>query len=155
MHHETNHLHSVVPNNDASINQRIFLYVNALPFPETLPHDVRDLLCMLHTRLFDETLVINECLSVCRDHSHSLQHRFAHFLGKTPHKYVQHHRLTLAETLLHETNEVIAEIALSVGYKTHCAFNMAFKRRFKMPPDVYRNQCTASCVEIPPNTDAL
>ncbi|HRR08162.1 MAG TPA: helix-turn-helix domain-containing protein [Rhodothermales bacterium] len=154
MHHGTNHLHSVVSNNDVSINHRILLYVNALPFPEMLPYDVESLLTMLHTRLFDETtLVIHECLCACRDHSHSLQYRFAHFLGKTPHKYVQHHRLTLAEMLLRETDEMIAEIALSVGYKTHCAFNMAFTRRFGMPPDAYRKKCIASCVEMPQNTD--
>jgi len=120
---------------------------------DDLPHDVRSLLHLLHTRLFDETLVITECLCACRDHSHFLQHRFAHFLGKTPHEYVQYHRLSLAQTLLRETSESLTEIALSVGYKTQSAFTMAFKRQLGMPPGVYRKQCAASSVTIPPNTD--
>lgn len=131
-----------------SINQSH--YVDQLPIHHDLPHDVHALLNLLHTHLFDETLVISECLCTCRDHSYSLQHHFAYFLGKTPHDYVQHHRLTFAETSLHETRQSPTDIALSVGYKTQCAFTMAFKHQFGLPPGEYRKQCTASDIGIIP-----
>ncbi|MBL7977027.1 MAG: helix-turn-helix transcriptional regulator [Bacteroidetes Order II. Incertae sedis bacterium] len=43
---------------------------------------------------------------------------------KTLHEYVQHHRVAFAETLLRDTSDSLAEVALWVGYKTQSAFTM-------------------------------
>jgi transcriptional regulator GlxA family with amidase domain len=49
-------------------------------------------------------------------------------------------RLKLGAEILQNTNDSVAEIAMSVGYGSEAAFNRAFKRHFDSPPAHFRRQ---------------
>jgi AraC-like DNA-binding protein len=67
-----------------------------------------------------------------------LADRFRHYLGESPMAYLALWRLKLGAEILQNTNDSVAEIALSVGYGSEAAFNRAFKRQFDSPPAQFR-----------------
>jgi AraC family transcriptional regulator len=65
---------------------------------------------------------------------------FFSYTGETVFSYLRRIRLLNALTTLREDNECsITEIALSVGYETHSAFNKIFKSVLKMSPTDFRS----------------
>lgn len=69
-----------------------------------------------------------------------LAERFRHYLGESPMAYLALWRLKLGAESLQNTNDSVAEIAMSVGYGSEAAFNRAFKRHFDSPPAHFRRQ---------------
>jgi AraC-like DNA-binding protein len=67
-----------------------------------------------------------------------LAERFRHYLGESPMAYLARWRLKLGAEILQNTDESVAEIAMSVGYGSEAAFNRAFKRHFASPPAHFR-----------------
>jgi AraC-like DNA-binding protein len=67
-----------------------------------------------------------------------LAERFRHYLGESPMAYLARWRLKLGAEILQNTNDSVAEIAMSVGYGSEAAFNRAFKRHFDSPPAQFR-----------------
>ena len=67
-----------------------------------------------------------------------LAERFRHYLGESPMAYLARWRLRLGAEILQNTNDSVAEIAMSVGYGSEAAFNRAFKRHFDSPPAHFR-----------------
>ena len=67
-----------------------------------------------------------------------LAERFRHYLGESPMAYLALWRLKLGAEILQNTNDSVAEIAMSVGYGSEAAFNRAFKRQFDSPPAHFR-----------------
>ncbi len=57
-------------------------------------------------------------------------------------RYLRCLRLSLACTLLAETFDPVACIAIKVGFATSCGFNKAFKKRYGMAPLAFRSLYT-------------
>ncbi|MBY0416052.1 MAG: AraC family transcriptional regulator [Bdellovibrionales bacterium] len=65
---------------------------------------------------------------------------FLAYTGETTFTYLRRIRLLTALKMLQEDNECpITEIALSVGYETHSAFNKIFKATLKISPSDFRH----------------
>jgi AraC-like DNA-binding protein len=69
-----------------------------------------------------------------------LAERFRHYLGESPIAYLARWRLRLGAEMLQNTDDSVAEVAMSVGYGSEAAFNRAFKRQFDSPPAHFRRQ---------------
>lgn len=69
-------------------------------------------------------------------------HRFARFMkrffGLTPSQFIAKARITAASRLLRETNQSVADIALSCGFYDHSAFTRAFRKVTGMTPSQLR-----------------
>ncbi|MES4909309.1 MULTISPECIES: AraC family transcriptional regulator [unclassified Streptomyces] len=70
----------------------------------------------------------------------TLARRFTALVGRPPMAYLTWWRLTLAATLLRDTEEPLAAIAHRVGYGTPYALSHAFKREFGATPGRFRAQ---------------
>ncbi|MFD8816977.1 AraC family transcriptional regulator [Streptomyces sp. NPDC059627] len=70
----------------------------------------------------------------------TLARRFTGLVGRAPMTYLTWWRLTLAATLLRDTEEPLAAIARRVGYGTPYALSHAFKREFGATPGRFRTE---------------
>jgi len=64
--------------------------------------------------------------------------RFRQRMGQTPMAYVAESRLRLASEWLQETDLSVSEVFQRLGYASAAAFNRAFKRKYRLPPSVFR-----------------
>lgn len=69
-----------------------------------------------------------------------LAERFASCLGEGPMHYLTGWRMKQAAILLAETDLKISNIVEAVGYRSEPSFNIAFKRKFGLPPGRYRKE---------------
>jgi AraC-like DNA-binding protein len=67
-----------------------------------------------------------------------LDERFRAALGMPPIRYLTSWRMHLAQELLTGTDLGVATIARRVGYESEEAFSRAFKRKYDVPPSVWR-----------------
>jgi AraC family transcriptional regulator len=58
--------------------------------------------------------------------------------GAPPHRYLAEHRLRRAAHLLRSTSRTAEEIAGDCGFESATSFSAAFRRRFGVPPAMYR-----------------
>ncbi len=65
---------------------------------------------------------------------------FKAMLGESPGEYIQRLRLEKTVFRLQTTRLTLTEIAEQTGYQSPHALSKAFKKRFGMPPSVYREQ---------------
>jgi AraC-like DNA-binding protein len=69
-------------------------------------------------------------------------HRFARFIkrffGLTPSQFIAKARVTAASRLLRETDQSVADIALSCGFYDHSAFTRVFRKLTGMTPSQLR-----------------
>lgn len=110
-------------------------------------------------RLYDADPLIREAISFVQNNlqhafsirdisSHiklsrrTLETRFRNKLGVTPHAYILQQRVTLAKSLLLQTNiyRSLGEIAYACGFNTVKAFRLAFKAQTGLTPALYRKQ---------------
>ena len=59
-------------------------------------------------------------------------------VGEPPHRYLVHRRLDRAAELLVSTPLTVTQVCDRVGFGSPAHFGQAFRRRFGMPPSVYR-----------------
>lgn len=64
--------------------------------------------------------------------------RFRRTTGRTPRAHLTELRLRLAGERLVATDDALAAVAAYVGYASEFAFAKAFKRRFGVPPGMFR-----------------
>lgn len=64
--------------------------------------------------------------------------RFSQLLGESPHRYLARLRLNIASDRLRTTDDKIASIGASAGYKSLPAFSKAFKQELGASPAEYR-----------------
>ncbi|MFB7370085.1 AraC family transcriptional regulator [Streptomyces sp. NPDC056222] len=72
----------------------------------------------------------------------TLARRFTALVGRPPMAYLTWWRLTLAATMLRDTQEPLTVIAHRVGYASPYALSHAFSREFGTTPGRYRTQTT-------------
>lgn len=70
----------------------------------------------------------------------TLARRFAHLVGETPPEYLTRWRMDLAAQRLRDTDDTVAAIADTVGYRSEYSFSRAFKRRRGLAPGRYRRR---------------
>ena len=59
----------------------------------------------------------------------------------TPRAFVQQRRVARAQTLIEETDQSLAEVAVATGFATQSQFTTAFRRTVGFTPAVYRRSC--------------
>lgn len=64
--------------------------------------------------------------------------RFVQAVGETPRRHVERVRLERAAYLVAVTRELLVDIGLAVGFRSHETFSRAFQRRFGRAPREYR-----------------
>lgn len=72
--------------------------------------------------------------------SRHLRRIFIDNFGMSPTQFAKHQQLTLARQLLAETELLIIDIALTVGFRSLRQFNYAFKHYFQTTPSHCRQQ---------------
>ena len=83
----------------------------------------------------------------------ALAERFSQLLGEPPHRYLARLRFDIASERLRTTDDKIASIAASTGYKSLAAFSKAFKQQRGMSPIEYRKLARlSSATEMPAET---
>lgn len=65
---------------------------------------------------------------------------FHRTFGETPQAYLVTRRLERAASLLRLTDWSVAEICLSVGWRSQGSFTTTFTRTFGLPPNAYRRR---------------
>jgi transcriptional regulator GlxA family with amidase domain len=60
--------------------------------------------------------------------------RFTALIGRSPLRYYNEHRLTLARDLLAKQSARVGEVGLSIGYESEAAFSRAYKNLFGHSP---------------------
>ncbi|MDO5500806.1 MAG: AraC family transcriptional regulator [Propionibacteriaceae bacterium] len=70
----------------------------------------------------------------------ALSRRFASVVGVSPMQYLTRWRLAIGADLLDRTDSTIAAIAHQVGYGSPFSFSAAFKRRYGLSPQVFRQR---------------
>lgn len=70
----------------------------------------------------------------------NLSARFTELVGLSPKHYITQWRIRLAEDLLTDPNRSLADIAISIGYRSEAAFSRAFKRETGIAPSRARHQ---------------
>ena len=70
-----------------------------------------------------------------------LRRLFHQHLGKSPMDVRQENRLSLATTLLTDSDGSIADVAYASGFQSLRRFNDAFKDKFGVPPSQWRQSC--------------
>jgi methylphosphotriester-DNA--protein-cysteine methyltransferase len=66
-----------------------------------------------------------------------------HVVGETPSEYLTRWRMDLASQRLRDTDDTVAAIAASVGYRSEYSFSRAFARHRGLAPGRYRHQIRA------------
>lgn len=77
-----------------------------------------------------------------------LTHLFTENCGIPPLQYIISKRMSLARTLLINTDDKISEIAKKCGYYDVAYFNRVFKKRFNSTPLLFRTQYIASNLNV-------
>jgi AraC-like DNA-binding protein len=76
-------------------------------------------------------------------------HRFTALAGQPPLTYLTWWRLTVAASLLRESDAPLGEVAARIGYTSEFAFANAFKRRYGIAPGKYRRQSAPAISSTP------
>lgn len=65
---------------------------------------------------------------------------FRKWFGVSPHRYLIRRRLSLAQTLLTQTDMRLVEIALKAGFSDQSHFSRSFQRFIGISPGAFRRQ---------------
>lgn len=86
----------------------------------------------------NEELVVEKLSQMAYVSQNHLTRSFKKKFGMTVIDYITEHRLTLAESMLKNTNKTVTMIADEVGYFDYVYFSKLFKRHYGMTPREYR-----------------
>jgi len=75
----------------------------------------------------------------CLSPNHLLR-TFRQAFGMTPHQYLTERRLDEARRLLTRTEMTVTEVCLEAGFESLGSFSSLFRRRFGVPPSVFRRE---------------
>ena len=109
------------------------------PVPET-NRLVQKAIEYVHAHFFEDTCTVQHLKDELGIHDHNFSSLFKHKVLMSIKDYITHHRLTLAKCLLKHKGLSIFQVALEVGYSTHEAFTMEFKKHAGCTPSVFLAQ---------------
>jgi len=127
--------------------------IEALPEPLLAYRDpaVSRALRLIHRR-YSEELDIAQLAREAGLSRTVLGERFAKLLGQPPMRYCAHWRLRMAANMLLDGRSA-GQVAFAIGFQSEAAFNRAFKRRYGMPPILWRRcQAEGAGDELPRQT---
>lgn len=87
---------------------------------------------------YAEPLPLDALAAACCMSRYHFLRLFRQIVGVTPHQYVLRTRLQHAAVALRTGTGSIAALAFDLGFGDLSTFNAAFRRRFGLPPSVYR-----------------
>jgi AraC-like DNA-binding protein len=87
---------------------------------------------------FAEPLTVARIATVASISPFHFQRLFRQAFGETPMQRVQGRRLTAAARLLVTTDAHVTRICMEVGFESLGTFSALFRRRFGVPPSMYR-----------------
>ena len=111
---------------------------NLTPPDPTWPVDVRAVAAYIHANLFANNLMVAKVKRECGIGDNNISGRFRYYVGQGIKEYIDNHRINLAKRLLFRNSSTILVIALKVGYPSHSAFAMGFKRHVGCSPAIFR-----------------
>lgn len=120
---------------EAYLNQLQILY----PAPET-NRLVQKSIEYIHTHFFEEACTVQHVKDELRIHDHNFSSFFKHNVHMSIKGYITYHRLALAKRLLKHKGLSIFQVALEIGYSTHEAFTMEFKKHEGCTPSAFQAQ---------------
>lgn len=85
-----------------------------------------------------ERILVHDLASVVGMSPNRFAHVFSEQVGKPPHQFVLSHRLELAVTLLHKTQQSLAEVAANCGFASQQHLTHAMRRQFGVTPARFR-----------------
>jgi AraC-like DNA-binding protein len=74
--------------------------------------------------------------------------RFAAVSSRTPRRFLTELRLSLAASLLENTDDSLTELATRVGYASEFAFSRAFKRQHGVAPGTFRRRRQSAPIRL-------
>ncbi|MCI0693958.1 helix-turn-helix transcriptional regulator [candidate division KSB1 bacterium] len=106
------------------------------PAPET-NRLVQKAIEYIHGHFFEETCTVQHVKDELRIHDHNFSSFFKHNVHMSIKEYITYHRLVLAKRLLRHKGLSIFQVALEIGYSTHEAFTMEFKKHEGCTPSAF------------------
>jgi LacI family transcriptional regulator len=91
-----------------------------------------------------EGINVKDVLRAVPQSRRSLENRFQHFFGRTPHQEILRVQLGRVKQLLVQTDLPLADIAERAGFSHVEYLSVAFKKAIGMPPSQFRAQCRCS-----------
>ena len=91
-------------------------------------------------RHYARNISLDDLASLGYFNKYHLLRCFCEEYGKTPMRYLQERRLTMAETLLATTKYTLDEIAHQVGFSSASYFSQVYRRARGFTPGAYRRQ---------------
>ena len=79
-----------------------------------------------------------ELAALCRLSASRFAHAFKASIGVAPHRWLLQRRIERAKSLLKDSGEPLADIALRCGFADQSHFTRVFKRREGASPGVWR-----------------
>lgn len=128
----------------AVVSRSAALLVRSRRLPAVRSQTRRELIRRLHVARdfirtnFDRHLNLTDIAREACLSSFHFHRTFRTFFGETPHQFVIRLRLDCAAERLRRSDSSITEIAVAVGFESATHFSRAFKHRFDVAPQLYR-----------------
>jgi AraC-like DNA-binding protein len=87
---------------------------------------------------YREPLDVRELARAARLSPAHFSREFRRAFGQSPHQYLRTRRLERAAALLRGTDRTVADICLTVGFRSIGSFTTSFRRAFGRTPTAYR-----------------
>ncbi len=105
---------------------------------EKISEQVKEIINYI-TEHYSEKITLDELSRVVSLSTYYMAHIFKQYTGISPNKYINEHRLAVAGKRLLNENTSILNIAIECGFNNISYFNRAFKNKYGMTPNSYRN----------------
>jgi len=113
----------------------------ATPVQNDATHGLARLLDWAQANLH-RALTVDALAAQARMSARSFARQFRAQTGTTPHRWLVHQRLLLAQNWLETTDDSVDRIAERVGLQTAATLRLHFRRTFKTSPTAYRRRFT-------------
>ena len=120
------------------IAKSIDRYLSSLPDPSpNWPYDIKTAVQYIYANLFDENLTVQSIIENGRYNPSSFSGRFRFYVKHNPKQFIDNHRHILAQKLLAIPRVKVVDVAMAIGYRSHHAFTLSFRRRHSCTPSMY------------------
>jgi len=76
--------------------------------------------------------------------------RFSELVGVAPKQYITTWRMQMAQDLLRQGDQTVAQVGFALGYSSEAAFSRAFRRETGVNPSAVRSSASARDLAVPP-----